>query len=996
MSIRKWFGRTGKTVAAVVLSVAMAVPAMPYAAATGAAEAATIYYGDLDQNGEVDANDALRILQHVVKLSPITDETVLALADVNNDGKVNADDALRGLQVAVKLVKATEYTAETPSENPTSAPTPSASTAPKPTPSPTPSPTPKPTLTPVPPLPTVTPNPDLVVTGEPIVVEELNGAAYDEESGIYTFLDGENGMYAAYPFAGASELREVASECLTATAEPGYDLVWDLPGASKTAVGSGDIQWDVIDRRVAFFPVPRPGMQDPETGLVYEKGVTYPRPEYTKGMSFSFWAKSADPDGNDVAPVLTIIGSGFYATVKLNGTVQFADTSDIYNHLDNGSRINLPNQWVYYTVTIANDWITVYVNGQENLFTRLDITRDNISHFNDGFLTRYNSAAGMTEEDHAADIRGYHTLSTEWYYNTQYDQWMSHDRCSIFGNARYRGSNAGRTLLMDFLTRSSAELYIGGVDESWSVSNATHRMTYGTQVAQITAYAKELTAAEVASNYDAAKANVPADIPVPTATPEPTPTPTPTVDPSATPTPTPEPTPTPDLTKPVEGTKLNLSSTSRDKKYNATGTFTMDETSGIITFNQPVSVDTDGANYVGPIFEDLMKNNTKITQSFASAFEGQEMLPETTKDENGVDRQTVANNRYAVQSPRNNWDDVYYGPLYNWGVTLDASNILGYKDPIDWKAPGMQITKFPRPKWTTGASYSFWYKPTADESTEDAILTLYATNNYLFYMNVEGGVFFTSLQGGSGKDWQNNKEPFSDTSVQPYNAFVALGDPNAVKLGEWNYYTVTFANDMITTYINGKEVEYSRLNMNRGYLKNFNGGFLTRYNPIGLRFESIPYDDPHGYIKKSGHLQDAPETNLSTFHNEAADVISIRANAAYEGEFSDGIYHVLDPAKKKIGTLLTDFLSNSSTSKVVLGGYFEAPLTDEFTADMDADGNFIEGSGWKFEEFKNVKFSTTHKIPAGAQAYDLEFYECELAATQVAANYEAAQANAPQ
>lgn len=64
------------------------------------------YYGDVDLSSSITATDALSILQHVVKLKTLTDETVLALADADHDGKIGASDALKVLQVVVKLSEA--------------------------------------------------------------------------------------------------------------------------------------------------------------------------------------------------------------------------------------------------------------------------------------------------------------------------------------------------------------------------------------------------------------------------------------------------------------------------------------------------------------------------------------------------------------------------------------------------------------------------------------------------------------------------------------------------------------------------------------------------------------------------------------------------------------------------------------------------------------------------------------------------------------------------
>ncbi len=64
---------------------------------------AEIFYGDIDGNGSVDAGDALKALQHAVKLITLegTDATA---ADVDGNGSIDAADALLVLQHTVKVI----------------------------------------------------------------------------------------------------------------------------------------------------------------------------------------------------------------------------------------------------------------------------------------------------------------------------------------------------------------------------------------------------------------------------------------------------------------------------------------------------------------------------------------------------------------------------------------------------------------------------------------------------------------------------------------------------------------------------------------------------------------------------------------------------------------------------------------------------------------------------------------------------------------------------
>lgn len=62
-----------------------------------------VSYGDVNQDGDVTAADALLVLQSVVKLTTLTDAQAAA-ADVNCDGGIAAEDALIILKYVVKLI----------------------------------------------------------------------------------------------------------------------------------------------------------------------------------------------------------------------------------------------------------------------------------------------------------------------------------------------------------------------------------------------------------------------------------------------------------------------------------------------------------------------------------------------------------------------------------------------------------------------------------------------------------------------------------------------------------------------------------------------------------------------------------------------------------------------------------------------------------------------------------------------------------------------------
>lgn len=65
-------------------------------------DAQTLYYGDANTNGVVEASDALLVLKYVVKLQDFS-EMQLALVDMDGNGSVEASDALAILKTVVKL-----------------------------------------------------------------------------------------------------------------------------------------------------------------------------------------------------------------------------------------------------------------------------------------------------------------------------------------------------------------------------------------------------------------------------------------------------------------------------------------------------------------------------------------------------------------------------------------------------------------------------------------------------------------------------------------------------------------------------------------------------------------------------------------------------------------------------------------------------------------------------------------------------------------------------
>ena len=62
-----------------------------------------VTYGDVNNDGSINASDALEVLQHSVQLKTLEGDALTA-ADVTGEGEVNATDALNILQYSVKLI----------------------------------------------------------------------------------------------------------------------------------------------------------------------------------------------------------------------------------------------------------------------------------------------------------------------------------------------------------------------------------------------------------------------------------------------------------------------------------------------------------------------------------------------------------------------------------------------------------------------------------------------------------------------------------------------------------------------------------------------------------------------------------------------------------------------------------------------------------------------------------------------------------------------------
>ena len=430
--------------------------------------AAGMKYGDINNSELVDANDALLVLKHAAKISVIEDE-YLVVADVTGDGNIDAKDALDILKFAAKIIDVFE-----------------AETKVQPTAEATPEPTERPQLTPIPtlpmesvgpgtwptmiPLPEVSADPANYVEGEAVTLDSLNGAT--EENGIYTFTDenttNKKGIAFKNPFAGKKELVESFSKAFEGQ-------TFELTDSQK---------------------------------IKYDPEATYPIPVWNTGVSLSFWAKY-DWDSeyiSDDEPILVIHRSkrdsnDFALSLCLNGTVRYEEGEDATNSFrGNGSVCGNCNEWNYYTITIKNDWITVYVNGQECAYQSVALTKGSIGLFNGGYMTKYNVVSEITEEQLTNDIRRY--------YRSIVSNGVVAQEAQIIDTAVYEagGYNLGSRLLMDCIVNNDAEIVLGGTTTYKVVGNigrADYGLKSGTQASGLKAYYTELTPEQVAANYAA-------------------------------------------------------------------------------------------------------------------------------------------------------------------------------------------------------------------------------------------------------------------------------------------------------------------------------------------------------------------------------------------------------------------------------------------------------------------------------------------------------------
>lgn len=989
--------KTRKAVAS-ALALSMVLSGASYATTrTGEADkaadaAAAFVSGDLNFDGQVTLLDAQMALKGALLVDKTLTDAQKYAGDVDGNGQLELKDAQMILKKALVIEELPDKEPPASSEEPATGPSvePDTSEAPvasedtvptsKPdraTPPPddyVPSKVPKPTLSPVPAL-----EENVVTEYEELTVKNLNQAQVATGAGVdgreykqYVFgpmaseitaeeisaagvdaavedVIAEDGMQFENPFSGREDLREKVEDVV----KTGEGTVWELDGARLIPSGPA---LDLLECD------PRVVNAQPQGHLLMGDDIEYTRPQWTKGISYSFWLKT--DEATKGAPVLVLQNDQYIFSVKANGSVRFLDgnSTDYGNCWDSQSdSINGQfGEWTHYTVTIANDWIQVYVNGQENVYNKVLMNRSKMKFFNDGFLTRYNTVSVVTQQDVNKDIRNYYSGvdssgHSAWYLNEDTGLYEGHDDFSIFVNKRFGGTHAGQPLLMDLLTTKSTKLWIGGTETALEPLNCERQFKMNTNVADIRAYAKELTAEEVAACYTFDNvmpetitwniANMDSD----------------------------------DGT----GSDGNTDSSFNIAEDGLGELATYDPETDIITFKDPATEGLEVDQYRGvELVNPFAKSDIKRT--IRDALEGQDIFPyleEWGGEVAGLKTEAMGCSSYGVEVQRGNFYEVYYGdpavagermdpPTGTSDVSAPVSSIMT-RTQIE-AAYGTQKTTYQRPKWDNGVSISFWAKPV--EVDDSPIITFYRPDSVLLNVSVRGDVFYTSLDKTC--DWHNYKIA---ANTYPYNSFTALGDAKYVNAGEWNYYTITIANDWIQVYVNGKELVYSEVNLNRQYCKQLNGGYLTRWNPKGHWTTTMIEEDgdPTGmtldgesrnYLVKSGYLYDLTITELwqnptdGTWHsalsdkgyNSGKDSASVRANGVYENPYNTA-------AKS---SLLVDSLLTKKT-KLYLGGVTSVLSLDLGFTLADLQFSTEEATDEEFKSlvhFKDIEYKTEEVV----------------------------------
>lgn len=920
-----------KRILVATLAMAMALPGTTFAGMnntfstkTKVAEEAYLF-ADANLDGKVNLNDAKTTLKAALGIGAKLSEVASKNADVDYSGKVDLTDAKLILQLALGIKKTDDLIKETPG-----ATEPAESTIPPFNPddaTPPPTATPKTTFTPV------SANALSVVTGNKLEVDEEAGEYsnayiedYKDNEGMFAFYNNDNshdvnGMKVVNPLSGRREFAETVEEATSLEAPEGKVNAWTLSGASLEAQENDATDFTAIDPRIYNTCSP--------------EAVEYTIPKWKKGLTVSFWAKVKNP----ADPVLTFTDNDNYILyVRANGTVRFKaerQNENEYSMVSNSiTPLGTIGEWTHYTVTIANDWIGVYVNGQENIFDATLMLRSRIKKFNAGFLTRMNPILPATEELVNANERNKYYLTkidssstllnvrAPWYWNETEGKYMAHDEFTVFHNARYRGANADGTTIMEFLTKSGTNMFIGGAESTLDKESCIHMFKEGAMFSDVQYFEKELTPEQISSNYTySALATKPADIEFPGENPN------------------------KDVVVTQPAVEVVTGASKVELRNNGLGVnATYDAATGIYTFTEPKANADDeikGVRMVNP-FAAVKATATVagddksyLKETIESALTGQAIFPykypadypdaslagkyvSKTHPSNLADAAFTGHggcDNASVNPMYGNFYDKYYGDVYAYGTemttkTADLANktILPLAD-IEKAYTGEQVHEYQRPEWSNGVTLSFWAKPSVvDDSPIITFLNGSAKNGMLLTVDTMGSVCYASLfeaENNAG-DWKSGKR--MTAQGEPRNTFSTYGDPSYVKANEWNYYTITIANDWIQVYVNGVEMVYKKVNLNRTEMKYFNNGYLTRYNQVGIYTDTMLKDymdahegadmtgvtkegTPRNYLYKSNYyLKTTADALLENGYdvkgvNSSADSGSIRANGVYEEPF---------------------------------------------------------------------------------------------------------------
>lgn len=939
----------GKRILVATLAMSMALSGTAYAGMnnafkTKAAETTERKYGDVDGDGKVNLNDAKLTLRAAVGVKGVTlDDAAKKAADLDFNDKVDLNDAKLVLRLAVGIIEEDDLDIPAPSTIPPYIPDENDTEPPERTP--------KTTFTPV------SPDAASVVTGNAIEVDkdvdDADFVGYNENSyiedymdnqGVYAFYDNDEGketygMKVVNPLAGRTDFVEKVEDVISLDAPQGKKNVWSLSGASIEPVANDGTDFQAMDPMVWQGTSCSPG------------AVEYTIPKWTKSFTVSFWAKVK----NQADPILTFTNNESYILcVRANGTVRFNSEKENKNQYDMGSTsiegLGEIGEWTYYTITVANDWIGVYVNGQENIFDSVSLFYSEMQNFNKGFMTRMNPITHATEEMVNANEHNkyYYTKLDKsskpdnkraaWYYNEKEGKYMAHEEATVFGSQRFRGANGKGVSIMEFLTRPNSGMFIGGVTSTLDKSSCTHLFKEGAMFADLTFYDKELTAKQISSNYAyLAQATKPGDLQFPGKNPNVEP-----VEPTGGPI---------EVVTGASVVQLRKNGLGVNADYDEeSNTFTFKEATansgevvGVRMDNPFASTKADDKSYIKSTIEEALTGQAIFPYKYPDDYSDSTLAGKyvsNTHESNlgqglschGACDSTSVNPQYG------NFYDKYFGDVYAYGNEMSnptanlAQKTIVPLEELEKTYTGDDVHTYQRPKWTDGVTLSFWAKPTVVD--DSPLITFYNSNKtsgMLLSVDTMGSVVYTSLfeaENNAG-DWKSGK--MLTAQGEPRNTFSTYGDASYVKANEWNYYTITIANDWIQVYVNGVEMVYKKVNFNRGEMKYFNSGYLTRYNPIGIYTDKMIEQliaetgaDTTGktlegtarnYLNKSGYILNTTEEALKENGynifgvNKSADSASIRSNGPYE-----------DPFVNHAGSGLLMDLMTQSVVRLYIGG----------------------------------------------------------------------------